>query len=52
MGDNQNLLKEYLFLLMKKRDDLNELSREYDELEGNLLTVDLNFFIKDLVEDI
>ena len=40
MGDNQNLLKEYLVLLMKKRVDINELNREYDELEGNLLRVD------------
>ena len=43
MGDNQNVLKEYLVLLMKKRLDTNELSREYDELEGNFLRVDLNF---------
>ena len=43
MGDNQNVLKEYLVLLMKKRLDTNELSREYDELEGNFIRVDLNF---------
>ena len=55
MGDNQNVLKEYLVLLMKKRLDTNELSREYDELEGNFVRVDLNFSLKscnDLVEDI
>ena len=43
MGDNQNLLKEYLDLLMKKRLDTNELGREYDELEGKFVRVDLNF---------
>ena len=55
MGDNQNVLKEYLVLLMKKRLDTNELGHEYDELEGNLVRVDLNFnriHVIDLVDDI
>ena len=58
MGDNQNFLKECLVLLMKTRFDTNELSREYDELEGNLVRVGLNFnrihvtAIIDLVDDL
>ena len=54
MGDNQNLLREYLVLLKKKRLDANELNREYVELEGNFVRVDviLHQILQILVEDL
>ena len=43
MGDNRNLLKEYIAILVQKRLDEDELSREYNELEGKHVRNTHNF---------
>ena len=43
MGDNMNLLKEYVANLVQKRLDEGELSREYNELESKHVRNTHNF---------
>ena len=50
MGDNRNLLKEYIAILVQKRLDEDELSREYNELEGKHVRNTQNFTLNNLID--